>query len=493
MEPEHTYVELNAGQVRNHEMADAALIVGKTGDPRAIPILVGMVFRDYHSEKAMELIGLAGECAAGPLIDIFLDSDDKKIRLRAGNALAACRSPRAVPIFRTLIDNPDWEFQMVAVQGLAACRAVAEIPRIREKLNAEMALVRWDAAAALFELGVPDGTANMIDAIRRIKTWQVCRYFAAIDGRDPAKIDLLLKILEKKDKRLDIWKAESLWVLTAIHNPTATDYTIRWLSVESPVLKKRALTTLETIHDPRAVEPLVSCLGDPDPEIVFRSIHLLGKCGDLRAVDPIVRQADNPNPRIRECVAKALGRIGDPRSAPVLIRLLADTHSYVRQASALALATAGSTESVGPLLIALNDTSMLVRKNAATALGQTRDTRAFLPLMERLKDPMPGVRSAAARALGMLGDNRASGYLVPLLHDRIGFVRADAVRSLGMLGDEICIPALEDVVKTDPGRDEWGVPVAVTARDVLSGIKNRGRTESDSREKSGNSGNPHQD
>lgn len=480
--------------ISERRFTESAVILGGFGEPDGIRDLIGMLSSSgQNAEKAADLLAALGSPSVDPLIITVLSPAPDEMRLRAAYTLARCKDPRAIPLFEKLLGDPASAWQAVAIRGLAACNATTAIPGIREKLNAGNDLVQWEAAVALVELGAPDATEIIVDAIRKISIWQKSRYLSAIDTRDSVKMHILTTILEKNDKRWDKWKAESLRILTTIHDPSAIDYAISCLHSHNPVLRKQAIVTMGTTEDPRIVEPLISCISDPDPESVFRSIRSLGKTGDSRAVEPITRLAENPHPRIRECVAEALGRIGDPRSAPVLIRLLADSHSYVRQTSTLALATAGSTDSVGPLLIALNDTSMLVRKNAATALGQIRDTRAFLPLTERLKDLMPGVRSAAARALGMLGDGRASGYLIPLLHDRIGFVRAEAVRSLGMLGDETCIPALEDVVKTDPGRDEWGVPVAVTARDVLSGIKNRGGTDSEGREKPGNSGNPHLD
>lgn len=457
---------------------ESAVILGRFGEPDGIRDLIGMLSSSGQTaNNAADLLVALGSPSVDPLIATVLSPAPEEMRIRAANTLARCKDPRTVPLFEKLLGDPASAWQEVAIRGLAACNATAAIPGIREKLNAGNDLIRWEAAVALVELGAPDATEIIVDAIRKIGIWQKSRYLSAIDGKDSAKIHILMTILEKKDKRWDIWKAESLRILTSIHNPSDLDYAISCMHSQNPILKKQAIATMGTTEDPRIVEPLISCLSDPDPEVVFSSIRSLGKAGDRRAVEPIIRLAQHTNPRIRECAAEALGRIGDPRASPVLTQLLTDTHSYVRQASTLALVTAGSPEAAGPLLIALNDSCMLVRRNAATALGQIRDTRAFMPLTDQLNDTMPGVRSSAALALGWLGDKRAIGFLTPLLHDRIGFVRAAAVRSLELLGNPECVPALEEVRKTDPGRDERGIPVAVAAREAVAKIQDRSYTD----------------
>ena len=115
----------------------------------------------------------------------------------------------------------------------------------------------------------------------------------------------------------------------------------------------------------------------------------------------------------------------------------------------------------------------IVRGHAATLLGRLGDPRAIPYLMELRHDPEETVRVDVMTALGKLKAREAESVLIEALSESSWVVRGSAARALGRLGSAGAIPALWNVVDSDP--DRWVRLDAIEALVILGDETARGR------------------
>ena len=115
------------------------------------------------------------------------------------------------------------------------------------------------------------------------------------------------------------------------------------------------------------------------------------------------------------------------------------------------------------LIEALKSPDWRIRRAAATKLGEMKERSAVEPLISCLgEDDDWLVRTSAAKALTMIEDPRAMGPLIEALEDKNDTVRRLAIVGLRTVGDTSCIPALEELARTDP-RNSNAAKLAIEA------------------------------
>lgn len=401
---------------------DAAIALGRLGDPVAVPPLL-VALRDpdpaVRHASAWSLGLLHDAQSLEPLIGVLAYDEDAAVREAAAAALHALGSPAAAAL-AVALDAPD------------PC-------------------VRQASADVLARMGDPRALDPLIAALRAGSTFSArdlgCAAARALGFLgDPRAVGALIDVLTTSD--------------VADVRDACTDGLCR---IGAP-----------------AVGPLIDALGDAQGLARFSVTRTLGRIADTRAVEPLLTQLGEHPEDVAE-IAEALGLIGDPRAAAPLTAALRDsTYSGGRTGPALVTALGRLGVPSGTALIdALRSpgphrTREFAGRELARALGAI-GVPAVPVLVEAVGDPDPVVRCSAADALGRIGDDRAREPLRARHDDPDEFVRATAANALRRLGDsqglDADAAALRDAAEPLLARLYYGdlgtAPYAGSERDAL--------------------------
>lgn len=121
-----------------------ALVLGRTRDPEALPLLTGA-----------------------------LDDPDEESRIYALWALGALGDPAAAPVVVERLEDPDPGIRKTAAYALGAIGQRSAVPHLEEALEDPVADVRWNAALSLASLGSDAGVPVLETMVDRRHLAQV--------------------------------------------------------------------------------------------------------------------------------------------------------------------------------------------------------------------------------------------------------------------------------------------------------------------------------
>ena len=296
-DPDGRAVEPLAAALRDaapgpHERARMALLLGRTGAPRAGPVLVALAKATDPALKlaAIDALGWLGPTGAdGPLLEA-LGAKDPELRLRAATALASAGGPQARDaIAKSLTDDDeaDRPALLLALGGILA-RLPSE-PAVAE-LDTQLQLAVGPERDALLEAL---GQANLASAVRSLAR------VAATRESDP------------RDR-----------------------------SAVAALLAARA-------GDATSTALLRALASDGDGGVVAQAAWSLGSAGDASDMARLEALARGPNADAATNAAAALGRIAararDAQAAArSLCPLMTDARALVRANALASLALAGA-------------------------------------------------------------------------------------------------------------------------------------------------------
>lgn len=272
-------------------------------------------------------------------------------------------------------------------------------------------------------------------------------------------------------------RKRALAVLSAIGNPTVTEYFLKMSESASPALREKAVFALSEFSDEDILIRLRNFLGDPEASVRAAACIALGNCGDLLSTDLLVKRLKDVSGKVRRCAAEALGLLKDSATIPALLEALDDLGIAVRKRAAEALGGIASPDvldtlskrllmgdvserwnaaevladwqmssAVSPLAAAVHDASSKVRKRVAYALGSLPFPNVVKPLGELLCDDSVEVRGRAIYGLGKTGLKGAGSLLLGALTVEDRLIRKRVVDSL--------VSWVTEVVSTSTGEDE---------------------------------------
>jgi HEAT repeat protein len=470
--------------------ADAAQILGRRRDRRAVPLLAQLTAHadDNVAVAAIEALGRVGGRAA---VDALLAAAGTRSFFRvfpAVDVLGRSGDPRAIPALARLLAEPVYALE--ATRALAKTGEAAAATALAQLLHQPGdALVRG-AATAVADLHARHteryGSASAVESAlaRSARGEQAVRHLVhalgSADAVEKAAVALVLGILGGElaisalSRLLDAGGAvaeEAARSLRRIGPPSEAQ--VRQALRDGPSARRRAL--LPVVSRATVTPELLECLSDPDPEVRALAADAAARIGAVAIVPVLFKLLGDRNPRVVQAAIGAIQSLGSAETKALALEATRHPDASVRRAALRIVAYFGFDEGLDAfteairgddprlrevaigglpflddpraheaLLAAARDASADVRRVGMRAMGHSASTDARLTatLLRGLEDEDPWVRYYAAQALGRIGANLAAEPLARLLGDPAGQVRIAAVEALAQLRSPLSLDAL---------------------------------------------------
>jgi HEAT repeat protein len=403
------------------------------------------------------------------LIDA-LDDESDDVRLAAGDALKAIRTPYTLGLLRDKARDKEGPLhtrtQVIGILGEQ--RDLDSAPVLIQLLSAPLPEVRSAADAALEQI-----TLRHFDSTDEWQQWweeegkkdrvrlledTVKRQADRIQSMNRTIERLYSQLLEYRKDRNDYAflaeilkegsfkvKLDAIQQLKTIKSEDETAQKeiraalIGALTDPKPDVRAAAASALASRPAPDVAAALISSLNDAMPIVRTAAAQSLAKVRTPLAVKPLTRLLDDRHAGVAEAAARALGELGDAAAVPALVSVLdevdEDSGTYVAAVEALSKI---SGPTVRPVLTdkLLRSKNHNVRWHAVMGLGAYAPEIA-VPELSRVarNDGNAGVRIAALEALARTGSAEAIKPIVGGLSDREKEVRSQAFRALNTLAD----------------------------------------------------------
>ncbi|MFZ8842411.1 HEAT repeat domain-containing protein, partial [Thermoflexus sp.] len=212
-----------------------------------------------------------------PELHQALQGETWAVRQAAAWALGQIGDPQTTPALIQALQDEEWWVCRAAARALGQIGPPA-VPALIQALRDEDRDVRWMAAWALGEIGDPQATPALTEALKD-KESLVCWMAAWALGKIgvPA-LPALLEALQDKDEEWEVRYAAAL-ALGQIGDPQATPALIQALRDENLVVRWAAAEALRKIGDPQALPALLEALKDEDEGVRRAAAEALGQIG----------------------------------------------------------------------------------------------------------------------------------------------------------------------------------------------------------------------
>jgi HEAT repeat protein len=419
----------------------AAVALGRIGDRRAVPALLGVLEtgeRDLLIPVAGALARLGDRAAFEPLLPLLGDSDPA-VRQAVIGALNSIGHPDMASRICDLLSSADPNERESAVKvagyfGYEGCadQLLARVEDLDERVR----------SAAIEHIAYLDDP-RVRPALSRALTAGTprCRAAAAASlGHmdDAASRADLTRALADSDPWVRYFAVRSLGRSA---EPDAADALAgRALEDTAPPVRLAAIEALAATGGPRAVEILRTLAGADDPDIAVTAIRSLGTIRDADVSALLLDALRSEHPARREAAAQALASSVAP-SAVEALQWTASADDDMRVVDAALAALGDMASRRGDSEASRQAVAALV----AVAAGGDRRARALSVLARVppaavhalagvLAADHSGVRLAAVEALGRIARPPASSLLVQALDDPEAQVRQRALEALARLG-----------------------------------------------------------
>ena len=296
-----------------HVVACATYALGDIGDPRAVPALIAMVHRDVgyavdtHTDLSAEVaLGRMGKAAVAPLVE-YLKKPDSNPALMS--ALGRVGEPAVEPV-APFLDAPDASVRANAVRALAAMKTPKAMPLLVKALQDKDECVREDAVEGLLYNHLPAALQPLLAVAGNGREDEHTR-LRILDELppDPRCIEPLTTILRRESSK-DLFEYAAL-ALGRIPDPKAVQALAACLKDEKDAVRRAAAATgLGASKDPAGLAALVAALRDADAGVCRNAVEALAARGDLAALPTLAELAEkNPDAALRQAAVDAIEAI----------------------------------------------------------------------------------------------------------------------------------------------------------------------------------------
>jgi len=276
--------------------------------------------------QAAVLLGRIGdERAVQPLIDAVNSDPHYTVRGAAATALANRKETRAIaPILKRLAVDPEPFVREAAGKALASFERQVALPYIVTSFNSSDARVRKEAItyialepSALVDpvlakgLGdVPEIAEIAGDAVRKLPPGEMLRFLeGALENREPGVRRGAIHMLHK------LGSAEATQLVLRVYER----------DIEEDDVKSAARIALRELRNHLPLEQIQrDAASSVEKHTRVRALRLLGVAGGAEAEKTLLAALQDDDPYIRGNAVMALGELGDPALVPALEKLMDD-------------------------------------------------------------------------------------------------------------------------------------------------------------------------
>lgn len=394
-------------------------ILGRSADPRALPVLLKLSVDPLYGAEAVRALGRLGDPSAVPAllgqlarasgglvgaIAIALLAIHEAAEQRFGTGSAVERllsgSVKARELGQRLalgLKRADTAEQLALSQVLSWIGDESTVPSL-------LGLLRGTPAVA-------QGAARSLKHLGAVAEPQL---IAALHSGTSEERRLLVPLLGGK--------------------LSARDQLIACLADEDPAVRALSCDALARTSDPAAVPAIFPLLADADARTAQAALAAIQTLGSDDTRRLALAAASAPDARLRRSALRIIGYFGYPEGLEALVTASQSEDEKLREAAIAGLPFIDDPRAQNELLLAAHHDSARTRTFAVRALGHTSGEPAVLEqLRAALEDPDAWVRYYACQALGRLRDDAATDKISLLLADSSGQVRVAAVEALAHL------------------------------------------------------------
>ncbi len=394
--------------------ARACLALGRIGDPETLDLLISaakdpiarvraaaaFAIGEMEDEATLAELGLAPEERAAQALLGTLHDDERKVVANAVEALGKLGWRTALePITRTPAPLP------VTLASLLRMRGVELAPWIGDWMKSDDQDIRWAAAVALAELGVPvdsETTRSLINLTRDTNPFVRAAAARGLAGAEPTAeiVDSLAKPANDRDPKVRI---EALRSIGALDAKGSLEMLVAALGDANENVRITAVEAMATLGDHRAISVLRSLRfrNSPVAWAAEQTLAVLTTSDahfftGFRSVPPIYR-----NPAGMEAFVQALGKLRSQRATELLAELWESGEEQVEPVRSLVLhtlAAQGNADLHPYLAAAVEDPDWTVRRTALELMPSPRVEACLAAYRRALAKPATAVRVAALDA-----------------------------------------------------------------------------------------------
>jgi len=383
------------------------IALGKLGDPRAVPQLIGLLYDQdkYVRERTVEALGLIGDRKAIQSLVNMLEDSNAWVRKAVVKALdELCWVP----------DDKYTEAQYnLAKKNYKKCieigkPAVNLMINILEKAEDQDIETIQEIIRALGKIGDVKSTGVLISYLKdNNNDIRNAAVEALIDIGPVASVNILKELNETKEEKT---KDALVKVIGDIGDEQSALTLIELFIKEKASIKATIASALGKIKCKEAVVPLIDVIRDKSGgrQVVENSIVALGEIGDRRALEPlldIMHEGQYLMGKVKNITAQALGKIGDERAVTTLVDNIQDKGCAMSCIEALgSMACPESAEALYLIMVGEIECSVDTRITAVKALegiGGEEIQAILYASLEEIKDEK--VKKEVVKSLSNLG------------------------------------------------------------------------------------------
>ncbi|HTU63920.1 MAG TPA: HEAT repeat domain-containing protein, partial [Polyangiales bacterium] len=435
-------------------------VLGRSGDPRAVAPLAGLLKKSQYLQEAARALGRsADKSAVAPLCELLRapaapsESNLRVIALALADlierhaelygsstaiheAIRASGSDLVVRRLTQALVGADSAERIGICSVLGALHNEAAVPEVSRLLDGE-ARVAAAAAAALREIDRGSG--------KQLR--------AALAQGDSARRQILLPLVTSSASTVEVAgclddadpnvRALACDALARIGDASAVPRLFARLGETNPRVVQAAISAIQSLGSSET-EALASTAVRSHSATERRAgLRILSYFGYVGAIDVFAQAGRDPDPRVRDVAIAGLALIEHPRARELLLTAAAAPDERDRTAAMRGLGqSAASDEVIAALRHGLSDPNAWVRYYASQALGKLGDEDSAQALAALLSDPAGQVRVATVEALSHLKGAASLASLRAATSDDEPDIRRAALIGLGLRKNIDSLPVL---------------------------------------------------
>ena len=396
---------------------------------------------------------------------------DSLIREQAALAVGRIGDPAGTPILLRLLDDPDTTTRADAAFALGMLADTAAAAELARRMDAFPPVAgdpdQLEIVTALAKIGGPVAARAFDDMLQRhpptSATFDPATASALLESWRLGRLAPAARLADYLTTGSGLWRQDAAFSAARLHLAAAANGFLDAASDGDPVTRSyaaRGLTAAvaDSARVPRAAfeSRLGMLVNDSDPKVRITAMRSLATFHDSTAAGPALSRVVDADPNAVVQVMTTLGALGGARAVRTLADQFATGASFaVRRAALLGLAQAAPARAVALGRAWLHDTDWRLRAAYAEALGTAATDSARAALDSLAADADARVIAAALTALGTAaptGDSSVHRLAVSRLAHPDPWVRVAAIELLDREHGTATVPALVAAYRA-AGRD----------------------------------------